>query len=123
MGEPPFRSIWKLWIRGLLVGYIRHSTHIRLIMSDISTAFASDPELMQMLGRRLKALRKYQELTLNEVAQRASLNKSTVVQAEKGRNPTLLTLLRLLRVYGRAGVVVDMIPEPGLSPLKFAGRG
>lgn len=92
-------------------------------MSGIFTSFATDPELMQMLGRRLKALRKSQELTLNEVAQRASLNKSTVVQAEKGRNPTLLTILRLLRVYGRAGVVADIIPEPELSPLEFVGRG
>lgn len=79
---------------------------------------------MQLLGRRLRALRKDQALTLGEAAQRASLNKSTVVQAEKGRNPTLLTVLRLLRAYGRVGAVSEFIPEPEVSPLELArGRG
>ena len=91
-------------------------------MTDLSTAFSSDLELMQLLGGRLKALRKDQGLTLEEAGERASVNKSTVVQAEKGRNPTLLTVLRLLRVYGRVGAITGFIPEPTVSPLELARR-
>lgn len=89
-------------------------------MTTKSVIFSSDPELMQLMGKRLRALRKNQGLTLEQVAERAALNKSTVVQAEKGRNPTLLTVLRLLRVYGRIGAVAEFIPEPVVSPLHLA---
>lgn len=93
-------------------------------MTTKAAVFSSDPELMQLLGGRLRALRKAQGLTLEQAAQTASLNKSTVVQAEKGRNPTLLTVLRLLRVYGRVGAIAEFIPEPMVSPLALArGRG
>ncbi|MBO6576996.1 MAG: helix-turn-helix transcriptional regulator [Rhodothermales bacterium] len=92
-------------------------------MTDKTTYFTSDAELLTLLGKRLRGLRKDQGLTLEEAADRASLNKSTVVGAEKGRNPTLLTLLRLLRVYGRIGAVADFIPEPEVSPLELVGRG
>ncbi len=48
------------------------------------------------------------------------MNKSPVLQAEKGRNPTLLTVLRLLRVYGRISAIAEFIPEPTVSPLELA---
>ena len=38
--------------------------------------------------------------------------------AERGDNPTLLTLLRMLRVYGRLPALEAFLPEPEISPMQ-----
>lgn len=84
---------------------------------------------MAELGERLRGLRKARGLTLTEAAERATLSRRTVARAEKGDNPRLETLLRLLRVYGRIGALDAFIPEPTVSPMamlrqqKKDGRG
>ena len=35
------------------------------------------------------------------------------------RPPRLLTVVRLLRVYGRLGSLESFIPEPGVSPMQL----
>ena len=39
-------------------------------------------------------------------------------RAEQGDNPTLLTLLRMLRVYGRLPALETFLPEPEISPMQ-----
>lgn len=78
---------------------------------------ATDPEILEALGRRLKHLRDSRDLTMEEAAARAGLSAKTVSRAEAGRNPTLLTVLRLLRVYDRLGALEQFIPEPDVSPM------
>ena len=77
----------------------------------------SDAEIMSELGRRLAKLRRSAGLTQAEAAERAALDRSTVSRAEQGDNPNLLTVVRLLRVYGRLGALDSFIPEPGVSPM------
>ena len=84
---------------------------------DIQVAERSDPEVMVELGRRLARLRKARGMTQAEAAARAGLDRTTVSRAERGDNPNLLTLVRLLRVYGRLGTLGSFIPEPEVSPL------
>ena len=84
---------------------------------DIQVAERSDPEVMVELGRRLAWLRKARGMTQAEAAARAGLDRTTVSRAERGDNPNLLTLVRLLRVYGRLGTLGSFIPEPEVSPL------
>jgi transcriptional regulator with XRE-family HTH domain len=86
-------------------------------MMDIQVAERSDPEVMVELGRRLARLRKARGMTQAEAAARAGLDRTTVSRAERGDNPNLLTLVRLLRVYGRLGTLGSFIPEPEVSPL------
>jgi transcriptional regulator with XRE-family HTH domain len=78
-----------------------------------------DPEIVAELGRRLALLRKSAGLNQAEAAVRAGLDRSTVSRAEQGDNPTLLTVVRLLRVYGRLGSLESFIPEPGVSPMQL----
>ncbi len=52
-----------------------------------------------------------------EAADAAGLSSKTVSRAEQGENPTLLTVLRLLRVYGRIAALEQFIPEPEVSPM------
>ncbi len=86
-------------------------------MAHTSYTLATDREIMQDLGRRLRRLREARELTAIEAAARAGLSRRTVWRAESGDNPTLLTLLRLLRTYGHIEAVESFVPEPVLSPM------
>ena len=86
-------------------------------MNRLSDTFATDREVMKELGHRLEALRESQRLTMLEAAERAGLSRQTLYRAERGQNPTLLTVVRLLRVYGRLGALESFIPEPEISPM------
>ena len=70
-------------------------------MNDLRYTTASDTEILSDIGARLAALRKGSGLTQSEVAERAGLGRNTLYRAEHGDNPTLQTVIRLLRVYGR----------------------
>lgn len=88
----------------------------------------ADPEVMEELGRRLAAVRASRGLTQSEAADRAGLGRATVSRAERGDNPNLLTVVRLLRVYGRLDALEAFLPEPDVSPLALIrgarrGRG
>lgn len=82
----------------------------------------TDTEVMNELGMRLRAQRLRQNLTVTEVAERAGLNRNTIVNAEAGRNPRLETLVKLLRVYGRLEALDAFLPVPEVSPLELARR-
>ena len=86
-------------------------------MGHLSDTSATDREVMRELGRRLAALREAQRLTMLEAAEQAALSRQTLYRAERGQNPTLLTIVRLLRVYGRLAALESFIPEPEISPM------
>ena len=84
---------------------------------DKHIASRTDPEILQELGRRLRQLRMARGLTQAQAANQAGLDRTTVSRAERGENPNLLTLVRLLRVCGRLNALDSFIPEPEVSPL------
>ena len=86
-------------------------------MMDSRITNHSDPEVMAILGRRFARVRKARGLTQAEAAERAGVDRTTVSRAERGDNPNLLTLVRLLRVYGRLDALDAFLPEPGVSPM------
>ena len=82
-----------------------------------SVEHRTDPELLALVGRRLRALRKAQGLTLKDVQRLTGLNPETISRAERGLGPTLATVIRLLRAYGRLSALESFIPEPQVSPM------
>ena len=86
-------------------------------MSNISLNTATDAEVMQFLGQRLRALREAQKLTAIEAAAQTGLARHTLYRAEQGQNPTLETLVRLLRLYGRISSLAEFAPQPEISPM------
>jgi transcriptional regulator with XRE-family HTH domain len=86
-------------------------------MPTLRYAEATDAELLGIIGERLEALRKARGLTQSEAAAKADLSRNTLYHAERGDNPTLLTLVRLLRVYGRLPALESFIPPPEISPM------
>lgn len=91
-------------------------------MSNRNLMTRSDPEILAELGRRLRVHRKARGLTLEEAAERAGLSRRTVYRAETGKNPTLLTFVRLLRVCGELGSLEGVLREPEVSPMALLGR-
>lgn len=83
---------------------------------------ASNAEVMELLGGRLRSLRKSRALTIGEVAGKTGLSRRTVARAESGRNPTLGTIVELLRAYGRLDALAALLPEPELSPMDMLKR-
>ncbi len=77
----------------------------------------TDREIMEAVGARLRALRRAQEVTILEAAAATGLSRMTISRAEHGDNPTLLTIVRLLRAYGRLAALDDFIPESPVSPV------
>ena len=91
-------------------------------MSNILPTLAPDTEILQEIGRRLQSLRTSRNLSQAEAAELSGLSRRTLYSAEHGDNPTLLTVLRLLRTYGRLGAVDAFIPVPEVSPLEVIDR-
>ncbi len=84
-----------------------------------------DSEILEEIGRRLREFRLQQNLGQAELAMRAQLSPTTVKNAERGRDPRLSTLVRILRVLGRVEALDAFLPPPTVSPLallKSAGR-
>ena len=91
-------------------------------MGSKSLTTSTDGEIMEMLGRRLRGLREAQRLTSIEAAAQTGLSRRTVYRAEQGQNPTLETLVRLLRLYGRVNALSEFAPEPEASPMALLQR-
>ena len=86
-------------------------------MNDLQYNLASDSEILERIGARLAALRKARGLTQAEAATRAGIGRNTLYRAEQGDNPTMQTVIRLLRAYGRLAALESFIPPPEISPM------
>lgn len=86
-------------------------------MYDIQYTSATDQEILETVGSRLKSLRKARGLTQTEAAERAGIGRNTLYRAEQGANPTLHTVIRLLRAYGRLNALESFVPEAEISPM------
>jgi len=82
----------------------------------------TDQEVMHEIGRRLKSYRLLQNVSAEELAKRAGLSKNTVVNAEAGRNPTLHTVVRMLRGLRKLNALEAFLPEPKVSPMELLER-
>lgn len=91
-------------------------------MPSIAPA-TTTPEILRELGDRLQRYRLQQNRTIAEVAATAGVYPRTVQRAEAGENPTLETVVRLLRALGRLDALDAFLPPPLVSPLELAKRG
>ena len=82
-----------------------------------SLVSSTDSEVLQALGARLRSLRNRQDLSLVDAAAQSGLSRRTIYRAENGDNPTLLTLVRLLRLYRSLDGLEAFLPESEISPM------
>jgi len=88
-------------------------------MTRISATLTTG-EILGELGARLRAYRLQQNRTLEDVAEQAGVGYRTAQRAEAGANPTLATVVKLLRALGRLDALENFLPEPLVSPLEMA---
>lgn len=80
----------------------------------------TDEGILKELGERLQRLRLSKNISQEDVANVAGLNRTTIVSLESGSNPKLITLVQALRALQALDGLDSFLPEPGVSPLKLA---
>jgi transcriptional regulator with XRE-family HTH domain len=95
-----------------------HKYHNREYISNILPVTATDGEILAEIGERLEALRKARRFSQSEAAELSGVSRRTVYSAEQGENPSLRTLVRLLRTYGALNSLDGFIPETEISPIE-----
>jgi ribosome-binding protein aMBF1 (putative translation factor) len=96
----------------------RHNQEVSVVEKKRYTPL-TEQEILKTVGERLRKIRKARELSLVQAAKKAGLGKNTVLRAEHGDNPSLRTMIRLLRAYGELESLERFIRPPELSPLDY----
>lgn len=88
---------------------------------DISYSYAlTDAAFLNRLGTFIKHHRLDQNKTQKQLAEEAGVNRTTLVELEKGKNANLLTFIQLLRALKQLQVMEQFVAEPLISPLLLA---
>ncbi len=77
----------------------------------------TDFDVLREIGGRLRGYRLQRNLTSEEVATRAGIQVRTLLSAERGANPRLATVIKVLRALDRLDNLEAFLPPPGLSPM------
>lgn len=80
----------------------------------------SDPAILEVLGNFIQQIRLQQNKTQQQVATAAGINRSTIVQIEKGGGGTLLSFIQILRALEQLQVFQSFEVKQELSPLQLA---
>ena len=80
----------------------------------------SDPAILEQLGEFVKQTRLQQNKTQQEVAIAAGINRSTMVQIEKGAGGTLLSFVQVLRALEQLQIFEHFEIKQQFSPLQLA---
>ena len=86
---------------------------------------SSNEQILEELGKRIKAARIDTPLTQDELAERAGISLSTVAAIERGADARMGSYLCMLRALGMLENVNAFVPEIPLRPTQLAelGRG
>jgi transcriptional regulator with XRE-family HTH domain len=91
-------------------------------MSTIINAWSakSDPTILEELGAFIQKTRIEKNKTQQELADAAGINRSTLVQLEKGRGATLLSFIQVLRALEELQILQAFQKPFQISPLALA---
>ena len=80
----------------------------------------SDPAILEQLGEFVKQTRLQQNKTQQQVAIAAGINRSTMVQIEKGAGGTLISFIQVLRALEQLQIFEHFEIKQQFSPLQLA---
>lgn len=80
----------------------------------------SDKAIVDELGQNLRALRLQANLSQQQLADAAGLDRITISKMENGRPITMLTLVQVLRALEKLDLMLSFYFEPEISPLQVA---
>ena len=76
----------------------------------------SDEDIIRHISAKVKELRLKQNMSQNELAQKAGISLSSMVRAEEGVIKSVDVLLRILRTLGKLEVLQPLIDKEPISP-------
>lgn len=88
-------------------------------MAVVENEYKTVDELEIQLGSHVKTLRLRQELTQAQLAERADVALGAVKNVESGRGARINTLVRLLKILGRASWIDTLAPEVSIRPMQM----
>jgi transcriptional regulator with XRE-family HTH domain len=80
----------------------------------------SDPAILELLGKFIQQTRLQQNKTQQQVATAAGINRSTMVQIEKGGGGTLISFIQIVRALEQLHLFQNFEIRQQLSPLQLA---
>ena len=83
---------------------------------------ASDFEITQEIGDRIRRERLNRNLTLEAVAASAGISRLTLQKVEAGHAPSLTSFLGILRALGFLDRLETLLPPPEVGPIELADR-
>lgn len=90
-------------------------------MMDINNINSlSDNAIVGMMGRFIKHHRLEQNKTQAQLAEEAGINRSTLVEFEKGMRANIITFIQLLRALNLLYVLKQFQIQPQISPIQMA---
>lgn len=111
-------------IRHILdVEKIHHYFQINLLKMDFANMGSyerSDSDIVRSIGDFVKMQRMSRKMTQEDLAERAGINRTTVINLEKGESVTLVSLIQVLRALRKLDVLGTFQFKTELSPLKVA---
>ncbi len=85
--------------------------------NHIEWEMLTDDRVVARLGKEMRRMRLERNYTQAMVAERAGLDRTTIVKLEAGNPVGLLTLVQVLRAIRRMDVLDGFHEEPRMSPM------
>lgn len=79
----------------------------------------ADPIIVKEICSSIKQMRLNKNITQEELARRAGVDRTTISKMEAGRSATLLTLVQVLRAMDKLDVFNLFMEEPEISPMQL----
>lgn len=80
----------------------------------------SDPAILEVLGGYIRKTRLSLNRTQQSVSEAAGINRSTLVQIEKGTGGTMISFIQILRALEQLQLLEIFRERQEISPLKLA---
>lgn len=80
----------------------------------------SDDAIISTIGEFVKYHRLEQDITQQELADKAGINRTTLWELESGNRVNLITLIQVLRILNKLHVFEEFKVSQRISPIKLA---
>lgn len=93
---------------------------LKMDFTNMGAYEKSDAEVVRSIGDFVKMQRMGRKMTQEDLAERAGINRTTVINLEKGESVTLISLIQILRALRKLDVLNTFESRLEISPLKVA---
>ncbi|MBI3234150.1 MAG: helix-turn-helix transcriptional regulator [Bacteroidetes bacterium] len=90
------------------------------MMTKTNISLSSDSAIVATLGAYIKHHRLEQNKSQQQLAEQAGINRSTLVEFEKGMRTNLITFIQLLRALNLLEVLEQFKVTTQISPIQLA---